>query len=124
MPLLFSLGQHGALETAHRNLREGEFFFAFHDDVVMVTAPDRVRPVCAAMQDSLLCHAGIRIHVGKTKVWNKAGVRPQICDVLERMARDNDPSARVWRGSGVPSAEQGVKILGAPLGHQDYVSWF
>ena len=90
----------------------------------MVTAPDRVGPVYAAMQDSLLRHAGIRIHVGKTKVWNKAGVRPQICDVLERMGRDNDLSARVWRGSGVPSAEQGVKILGAPLGHQDYVRRF
>ena len=34
------------------------------------------------------------MNVGETKV----GVRPQICDVLERMAWDNDPSARVWRG--------------------------
>ena len=42
MPLLFSLGQHGALQAAHRNLREGEFLFACHDDVVMVTAPDDV----------------------------------------------------------------------------------
>ena len=115
MPSLFSLGQRGALQAAHRNLREGEFLFAFHDDVVMVTARERVGPVYAAMQDSLLRHAGIRIHVGKTKVWNKAGVRPQICDVLERMARDNDPSARVWRVSGVPLAEQGVKIWGAPF---------
>ena len=54
----------------------------------------------------------------------KAGVRHQICDVLERMARDNDPSTRVWKGSVVLLAEQGVKILGAPLVHQDYVRRF
>ena len=52
----------------------------------------------SGVQDSLLHHAGIRVHVGKTKVWNKSGVRPEICDVLERIARDNDqqrPSRRV-----------------------------
>ena len=124
MPLLFALGQHEALQAANQNMREGEFLFAFHDDVVMVTNPDRVGPVYAAVQDSLLHHAGIRVHVGKTKVWNKSGVRPQICDVLERIARDNDPTARVWKGSGVPLDQQGVKILGTPLGHQEYVSSF
>ena len=55
MPLLFSLGQHEAFQAAHRKLREGESLFAFLDDVVMVTAPDRVRPVYVAIQDSLYC---------------------------------------------------------------------
>ena len=53
MPLLFSKGQHGALETAHRNLREGEFLFAFHNDVV----GDSPRPCWS----SLCCHAGLSV---------------------------------------------------------------
>ena len=33
----------------------------------------------------------------------------------------NNPRARVWRGSEVPSAQQGIKVLGTPLGHPDFV---
>ena len=29
-------------------------------------------------------NAGIRIHVGKTQLWNRAGTRPIVCDRLER----------------------------------------
>ena len=27
----------------------------------------------------------------------------------------------MWRGSQVPSTEQGIKVLGCPLGHTDFV---
>ena len=37
-------------------------------------------------------------------------------------AQVDDPTARVWRGSGVPSREQGIKILGALLGHEGFVA--
>ena len=30
--------------------------------------------------------------------------------------------APVWRGSGLPTAEQGIKVLGTPLGHEDFVA--
>ena len=33
-----------------------------------------------------------------------------------------DPRARVWRGSQVPTDEQGIKVLGTPYGHADFVS--
>ena len=39
----------------------------------------------------------------------------------------NDPlmsllfSDRVWRGSEVPTTKQGIKVLGTPLGHEDFV---
>ena len=36
----------------------------------------------------------------------------------------SDPEARVWKGSGVPLEEQGVRILGTPLGHLHYVQAF
>ena len=53
----------------------------------------------------------------KTKIWHHAGNRPAVCDVLERIAR-----VKVWRGSQLSTAERGIKLLGTPLGHEDYVA--
>ena len=85
--ILFALGQHGS-----------KFMFAYS------RRPPR----------SIVAHARIAIHVGKTKVWNASGTRPEICTLLERMARETDRTARVWRGSEVPEDEQGMKVLGHP----------
>ena len=67
----------------------------------------------------LWTHARIRVHNGKTHVWNMSGVRPAGCDILQRFAEQHDPEARVWTGSG--AAEQGIIILGTPLGHDEFV---
>ena len=41
---------------------------------------------------------------------------------LEVEARRIDPDAIVWRGnSDVPTEQQGLKILGCPVGHHDFV---
>ena len=40
------------------------------------------------------------------------------------MAQEQNPAARVWRGAGIPVEQQGVKILGTPLGHPAYVQRF
>ena len=40
------------------------------------------------------------------------------------MARETDRTARVWRGSEVPEDEQGMKVLGTPLGHPQFVRRF
>ena len=37
---------------------------------------------------------------------------------------DTDPNARVWKGSGLPTSEQGVCILGTPVGDPDFVQAF
>ena len=37
------------------------------------------------------------------------------------MAFQVDPTARVWRGSELPTVEQGIKVLGTPIGHRGYV---
>ena len=73
------------------------------------------------VREALQPHAGISIHGGKTKVWNMSGQRPPVCDVLEEIARISDPTAQVWRGSGVATERQGIKILGTPVGHPDFV---
>ena len=45
---------------------------------------------------------------------------PLACDELQRRAVLQDPTAQVWTGSGVQS--QGIKVLGCPLGHEDFVT--
>ena len=120
MPLLVSLGQHEALQATHDQLQEGEYLFAFLDDIYLVTSPERTGPVYAILEEALRAHACIQVHIGKTKVWNRAGVRPDVCDVLERIAQVADPTATVWKGGGLPSSQQGIKVLGTPLGHEDF----
>ena len=83
MPLLFSLGQHPALEEVQAQLIPGEFLFAYLDDIIVISTPEHVA-------------AGIRIHQSKTKIWNRAGEKPAVCDVLEHMARIADPTACVY----------------------------
>ena len=123
MPLLYSLGQHGALEAVNDRLTRGERLLAFLDDTFIV-APIAAEagPAYGHVREALMNHCGIHIHVGKTKTWNRAGNRPAICDMLERIAQRVNPRAKVWRGSQVPTADQGMKVLGTPLGHEDYVA--
>ena len=94
---------------------------AFLDDIYTVTMPERVREVHRVLEESLWSESGIRVHQGKTKIWNAAGEKPPGCDELERTAAVVDPTAVVWRGSEeLPSCRRGIKILGTPLGHQDF----
>ena len=87
MPLLFCLGQHEALRATQEQLRDGEHPLACLEDIYIVTRPDKVGPAHAILQENLHVHACIRIHCGKTKVWNKAGIRPAACGALERIAQ-------------------------------------
>ena len=64
------------------------------------------------LEEELKVHACIRIHMGKTAVWNQAGLRPPVCDVLERLARIE----------GIPEEEQGIKVLGSLLRHPAFVA--
>ena len=124
MPLLFALGQHSALDAIQENLEDGEHLFAFHDDIYTTTSPDRVGSLYALLQEHLFGYSRIRINGGKTQVWNQAGVRPDACDILERIAQASDLQARVWKGPGLPEEKQGMKVLGAPLGHPSFVQAF
>ena len=121
MPLLYSLGQHRALQLVQDELREDEALLAFLDDTYLVTSPERTTTVFATLQGALLTEAGIRLNPSKTKIWNSAGVKPPGCNVLQMVAETFDPTAVVWRGSGLPTQQQGMKVLGTPLGHPEFV---
>ena len=122
MPLLFSPGQHAALEDVSRSLVPGEHLFAFLDDMYVVSKPGRAGRVHDLLAAALWRQSGIRIHHRKTQVWNRARIRPDVCDRLERVVQVVRPEARVWRGSMLPTDRQGVKVLGTPLGHPHYVA--
>ena len=121
MPLLFSMGQHPALEAVQAQLIQGEFLFAYLDDIYVVNSPKRTGTMYTLLQHALWRVAGICIHQGKTKIWNRVRVKPESCDALERMAHIEDPTSCVWRGSEVPTVRQGMKVLGTPVGHMDFV---
>ena len=121
MPLLFAVGQHPALVATQERLGANEWIFAYLDDIYILSRPERVGAVYAVLQDELLRHAHIRIHGGKTHVWNVAGIEPRVCDALQRIAEASDPSARVWRGADISTHRQGIRVLGAPAGHPDFI---
>ena len=69
--------------------------------------------------------ANIRVHHGKTKVWNRAGAEPRGCEELTVAARMVKESATVWVGDqALPSIAQGMRVLGSPIGHRDSVRSF
>ena len=59
----------------------------------------------------------------KTKLWNKAGIKPSMTDALTCAARLVDPDAVVWRGDwALPQTKQGLKVLGVPIGHPSFIT--
>ena len=98
-------------------MRECSGFTLGGDDIVEVVQD---RKQVKSVQN-MWVHSSIRIDGGKTQVWNGAGVKPAICEVLDRVAQAADPEAKVWKGSEVPPNQQGLKILGAPFGHREFV---
>eukprot|EP00973_Karenia_brevis_P090932 12405089-Karenia_brevis.AAC.1 len=116
MPDLYALAQHPALATVATHLRNGEQIFAFLDDVYLVCKPDRAHFLFSLVESELRTTCGISVNLGKTKVYNRAGVRP---DGFDHVGISDDP---VWVGDPeLPPERQGLHILGTPLGHDAYV---
>ena len=105
-----------------RSLRDDERLLAFLDVINIITTPPRVGVVVASLQRELFIHARIRLHRGKTQVWNGAGIRPPACDAFEQIARVENPRAVVWKGPHLVVEDQGIKVLGTPLGHPEFVT--
>ena len=104
MPLLFSLAVHNSLCDVKRLLLPGEHLFAFLDDVYAICMPERTRAVYDLLSEKLLAGAGIRLHTGKTRVWNQAG---------ECSPGMGDFPPEVW-------SPEGMKILGTPVGTEEF----
>ena len=100
LPLLFSLAIHNSLAEVKAQLAEGEFLFAFLDDVYIVAPPARIRFLYDLLGSKLHEGAGIQLHEGKTRTWNRGGLCP---DGMQQLGPD------VW-------CPCGIKILGTLVG--------
>ena len=69
MPLLFAMGQHHALDTVSRSLREDEKLLAYLDDIYFCCEADRVGEVYTVVQEALQTNAGISIDEGVEHGW-------------------------------------------------------
>ena len=98
MPLLFSLAIYDSLVEADREMDRSEHLLAFLDDVHVVS-PHRTRPLYNILGERLEMGAGIRLHAGKTRVWNREAICPP--DI-------QDLGDEVWN-------PEGIKILGKPI---------
>ena len=103
--LLFILAVHDALLAVKERKLPGEELFAFLDDGYILCAPERCRFLYDLLADRLFRGAGIQVHTEKTRVWNQAGECPPDMQVL---------GPEVW-------SPEGVKILGTPVGHADFI---
>ena len=72
-----------------------------------------------ALGTALWERANIRVHLGKTRAWNAAGEETSaLLDALPAA-----PRADAWAGSWArPPAQQGITVLGTPLGHAAYIA--
>ena len=117
MPALYSLAVHPALEASAANLRDGETISAFLDDTYVVAPPERVAAVHATLQEALWSHARRQLNAGKTRIWNAAGEEPP--DIAHLQVQGGDT---IWTGAwSLPSCQQGILVLGAPLGSEAFV---
>ena len=113
---LFSLGQHRSLEAIQARLRPSERVFG--------------RCLCSVLTRSSsgcvhhhprTARAWASGFTSKTQLWNRAGRVPTGAQALTA-ARRSDPDAIVWRGdTTLPPEDQGMTILGTPLGHEQFV---
>ena len=110
MPALYALG-------AAATLLPGETVFAYLDDVYAVCQPERVHAVANVARVALQEHAGIEVHLGKTRVWNAAGEEPAGVHALQ-----GPGGADLWVGAWtLPPQRRGLVVLGTPVGHAAFV---
>ena len=83
----------------------GEYLFAFLHDNYVVSAPERTRAMYDLLADKLFQSTGSRLHTGKTRTWNRGR------EVSQRMV---ELGLEVWSLAG-------VKILGTPVGSEQFV---
>ena len=113
MPALFALAQHESLVKARARLHADDYLFAFLDDLYVVTTRERAKAAFAAVTEEVAVGAGVRTHLGKLRLWSKSGGD---CPAgFEGYGPD------VWAGGAEPQS-RGIKVLGTPLGHPDFVA--
>ena len=115
MPALFSLGLDFALRAFQSDLLPGERAAAFLDDIYVTAPPQCIRQLFDRLAHHLQHQTGIQLHHGKTQVWNASGTVPPGITALSQ-------SEAVWAGAhDQPRAQRGLRVLGLPVGTDEYI---
>ena len=121
MPMLFSLGEHPALEAIQRRLADGEKLLAYLDDVTVICT-ERVRTVMTIIDEELARHAHVNINYGKNagvESWRSCTRRHRRAHQIGQIVK---PEVVLWRGDPQLRVErQGVRQLGVPIGPPNFV---
>lgn len=116
MPGLYAVAVAPALQETHRALLPGEALLAYLDDTYILCAPERTRVLYEHLEQALRRHANVTLHQGKTRMWNASGASPT---AWPPAPPDAPP---LWVGGpDTPPAEQGVTVLGTPIGSHEYI---
>ena len=102
MPLLFSIGIHGALEEAASSMEHGEQLCAFLDDICVLCAPHRVVALFKQLSESLERVAGTS--VGTRAFTSEKVARP--CGRGTAIVERHSPSERLSVRLGVVVAKR------------------
>ena len=86
-------------------MRRDEYVFAYLDDVYIIAPPERIVQIYDILKREFWEKPGIALHEGKTRVWNKAGFRP---DGIQNLGEN------AW-------SPEGIKVLGTPIGTEEFV---
>ena len=100
--------------------RASGFLFDLLDDMCIATTPHRVGDVYKSLDEHLWAYSRTSIHGGKTQVLNAVDDRPEFCGTGADRSKVGPPCPGVARFCA-PSDKQGVKVLGTPLGHPQFV---
>ena len=109
MPLLFAVGQHPALVARQERLQANEWIL--HSSTTSTFSPSGREWALSMLSCRRNCS-------GMPTFGSMAGKHTsEMPPVLSHpFVKPSDPSARVWRGSDIPTHCQGIRVLGAPVG--------
>ena len=119
MPMLFALGQHPALLASQARLLVNERVFAYLDDMYAVCRPDRCGAVFAILQQELQSHAEIQLHHGKNAGLESG--RGGSFGALRNSQEWPDASSQRRGDRELPFSQQGMRVLGVPIGQPEFV---
>ena len=115
MPALYSLAQHEALVEADGKLLPSEQILSFLDDLYVDTTRERAHEAYIEVADTVHRRAGVRSNLGKLQAWSSGRGPPP------------PEFAALWPGAWKADrddSENGLKILGTPLGRPAFVAQF
>ena len=117
----FQLGTARCSGCCERQVGRRRELFAYLDDIY-ICSPRRVLEVRSVLKEELWARARIRIHHGKTQLWNRGGSQPAGVAELTLAGRLVETDAVVWKSDPeLPLCQNGLRVLGAPIGHPLYI---